>query len=205
MSTSFINEHSAEFVLVPQFASILSTEYKSVVPIYFWAGREGSKISLECAQRGKLRVVAMYAPRPKIDVPKQEIIEVKFNDILYRRAEYFHREGIPVFAGVPNVSSLKDFQVGSDCSWFYLRGDGLGREEITLLNTLNGRLEGSSLLEPLSTKDILNYIRVFSTPLEWERAVEIIRSVGKSDGNHSYSYWRFATDTYKPVYFLLWY
>jgi len=42
---SFINERSAEYILVPNLKSILLEKFSTVTPLFPWATREGSVLS----------------------------------------------------------------------------------------------------------------------------------------------------------------
>ena len=79
--TSFLSERSTEYLLIPKIVNILKKEYKTVIPIYPWLTREGSKISKIIHKDDKFLVLGLYPRRPKIDVDNN-IIYVKINDEL---------------------------------------------------------------------------------------------------------------------------
>ena len=54
--TSFISEHTAEYYLLADLMPVLSKLFKTLIPFYFWSGREGSNISLECSEGAKYQV-----------------------------------------------------------------------------------------------------------------------------------------------------
>ena len=47
MATSFINERTAEYYLVPALKKVLEKEYTEVASVFPWLSREFSKISKE--------------------------------------------------------------------------------------------------------------------------------------------------------------
>lgn len=204
MSTSFISEHSAEFILVPKFAEILSSRFDNILPIYFWVSREGSRMAKACLRGISLRIVAMYARRPKIERPDQEEILVKFNSILLDRAKYFQHFGIPVFAGVPRVSSISDFKLDAECSWFRISTESEINYDVGyLLDIKAGRvMEGlSEQIIPVNESAIIKTIQMKSRSILWEEAVKIIRGVASDDISSWYYPGNYTN--YKPVYFLI--
>src|SRR5258708_36498321 len=123
MSTSFISEHSAEYVLVARLSRILTQHFGKVVPMYFWATREGSAISRECNPSQMVKVVSVFARRPKVSVPAQPFVRMRINQSILQTATLSASLDIPTFAGIPLVSSILDFGLDADCAWFELRGD----------------------------------------------------------------------------------
>lgn len=122
MPIGFLSEHSVEFVLVPRLISILSKTYSNIVPFYFWAAREGNSISQSCDTGEYLRLIAVYPRRPKVSHPHDSEILIKFNAVLFEKAREYEQFGIPVFAGVPRVSSIMDFRLNTPCTWFEILG-----------------------------------------------------------------------------------
>lgn len=199
MASSFVSEHSVEFVLVPQFAEILSVDYETVVPIYFWHSREGGNISKDCFTNRKVRIVALYARRPKIANAYQLEIDVKFNEVLFERSRQLKEKGIPVFAGVPLASSLDNFTLATKCAWFKINSNGV--EQIIQLSCDYPTQILSQNIRLVSGTDILSIINEDSSQLSWPKAIEFLRELRNRS---SYvRFWSFMGDTYKPIYFLL--
>lgn len=199
MASSFVSEHSIEYVLVPQFAEILSSDYKTVIPIYFWHSREGGNISKDCFKNKFVRIVALYARRPKISSAYQESIYVKFNEVLFERARMFKEKGILVFAGVPVISSLDFFTLDTKCDWFSLKENGF--EEIIEISCHNHLPIQTKSINQVNKKEILNQIRDQSELLKWPDAINFLRELRhRSDYIKFYSY---MGDTYKPTFFLM--
>jgi len=120
MGTSFISEHSSEYILVAKLTRMMERHFERVIPIYFLSTREGSPISGECGPSQTLKIVSVFARRPKIDIPNQPFIEVKFNESLFEIADLASPLGIPTFAGVPLASSMMKVSLDNDCAWFEL-------------------------------------------------------------------------------------
>lgn len=197
---SFVNEHSVEYLIVPKFAEILAQRYYSIIPLYFWSSREGGNLSIECTGKEKFTIVALYARRPKVKEPNQERVEIKLNHSILRVSDYLREHGISAFAGVPNVSTLLDFQIGAECSWLQLKKESHSDQFAYLdIKSRNIHSDSSSLRCGVSGKQILNIIKNISTPMSWPTAVTIIKEAWMLYDNALF--WRFSQ--YKPVFFLL--
>lgn len=203
--TSFISEHTAEFALVPEFARIAATRYRRVTPVFFWRTREGTSAASRPSARAQMgiRVVAVFARRPKVLVSGQDFITMKINSQLLRDAGFWGARGMPTFAGVPRASSLDDMCVGVECSWFYLRDVGPAADEFVSLRVEDGALHGlcpNRIDGPLGEGEILDHIARSTRPMAWVDAVEVIKSTQRETETGR---WPFGFAGYKPVFFLL--
>jgi hypothetical protein len=209
MPTSFLSEHSAEFILVPQLIRILSDSYRSITPFYFWAGREGSSISKGCDAGELMQVVAVYARRPKISSYGDSQITVKFNAVLSEKAYEFNRVGIPVLAGVPRVTSIMDFRLGAQCSWFEILSDGSPTDIEGVLDMDNESSikmpTNNSVRGPLSETEVNRLVIQNCKQMRWPEAIDFIRTVRASrPRNFEYgSYIARMFGGYKPFFFML--
>ena len=204
-ATAFICEHSAEFVLVPLLIELFSAHKQDLIPLHFWKTREGSSLSKRCDPNTPIRLLAMYARRPKICAPDQDCILVKINDILFERAYYLKQNGIPTIIGVPRVSSIMNLHVGCPCSWFSLRPDRNLESDVEFgIDIKSNKCDGSlppSIQGPLNDEELLDLFNKGTSLPSWQDAIEILRG----------ELWDFRLDaravywpmgTYKPVYFV---
>jgi hypothetical protein len=210
MATSFLSEHSAEFVLVPQLIRILSDSYEGITPFYFWAGREGSLISKCCDTGESIRMVAVYARRPKISSYNDYEITVKFNAVLSEKAYEFSKVGIPVLAGVPRVTSIMDFRLEAKCSWFQILSDGEPADIEGILNIddessikipVNNFVRG-----PLSESAINSLMIQQCNQMKWVEAIDVIRTVRASRPRNYLDYSSYLARMfggYKPFFLIL--
>lgn len=198
MPSSFVNERSVEYLLTPHFAKILSIKYPNVIPIFFWTSREGGRAAGHCLADLNVIIVALYGRRPKIDVPNQDFIEVKFNEALFRRNDYFAQNGIAVFAGVPVVSSLLGFNFGASCKWFSFN-EGGSEELVRLPIKGNGEMLCQHISE-IAAIEILDKINKTCKIQSWSDAVEVLRNMRHSQPHF---YHGLYGDIYKPVYFVI--
>jgi len=204
-ATSFISEHTAEYVLVPTLARILSARFRRVVPIYLWLTREGSTIGQRCMSSRSTRLISVYARRPKIEQPDQDHILVKLNAQLFEFARRAAPLGIPVFAGVPLASSLANLTLDVRCSWLRLNPKGTDDRDIVLGLTLEGaRLDDDHDCAewdgPLGADQLVQSVLAGTRPVSWDQAVDNLRMIRASlqgYGRHPF----FAG--YKPFYLLL--
>lgn len=206
-ATSFICEHSAEFVLVPFITELFAAHKQKLVPLYFWKTREGSIKSKKCDPGIPIRILSMYARRPKIDYPGQDSILVRINHRLFEHAAYLKENGIQTIIGVPRISSIMDFYVGCPCSWFTLSPDsnsvwGIDFSIDIKKNKCNAELP-LSVKGPLEEKNILNLLNNSKIFTSWQAAIEILSGESldyKPTGSFYYFHARF--NMYKPVYFI---
>lgn len=204
-AVGFISEHTAEYVLVPALTRILAASFSRVVPIYFWSTREGSNLGRRCMSSQPIRLVAVYARRPKIEELGQNHILVKLNAELFEYARVAKPLGIPVFAGVPLVSSLAELTLKSQCSWFRLAPDESQDRDTELRLTLSGaRLDDDrscvGLEGPLESGKLVESVLTGSERISWEQALEKLREIRQSV--QRYGLYGFFGG-YKPFHLLL--
>lgn len=196
MVTSFISEHSAEYALVPQFINILTHGFSSITPIYFWTTREGSNIAKDNYKEKLVRIVALYARRPKIDKDNSSYILMTINHEIFNRADFLEKNGIPVFAGMPLVKTIEDYSLFSRCAWIYLSSISPRSDIKFLINEIEG----------ICTEEIIGIVRDRTIPMDWGQAVKIMKNNIYIEGNHI-NYHSFGRglfgDRYKPVYFII--
>lgn len=203
-ATSFICEHTAEYILVPKLKEILRKRFDIVTPIYPWASREGSYISKELHKHDKFKVVGLYPRRPKfVSTDKPEII-VKINGQILLGAQTGIKLGIPVIAGCPLVRTFWELGNNPDCIWIKLDQGSTETFELEL-----GHIQYHDYMNQISKfiftdeKDLLTYLSEKSELIDINSARLSFREIKRdSVGEGSYSYFRFM-GFYKPVYFLL--
>lgn len=202
--TSFICEHSAEFILVSFLTQLFSGQKRTLIPLYFWKTREGSSISKRCNPNTPIRLLAMYARRPKICNPNQDHISVKINGMLFESAHYLKENGIPTIVGVPQVSSIMDFHVGCPCSWFQLCTDRNFESDIEFSINIKSNqcnIELPSCIQgPLKDEELLDLFNKGTHLPSWQDAIQIIGEA-RFTGMYRNSFYRYGA-IYKPVYFI---
>lgn len=200
MHTSFISEHTAELILVPDILRILQPAYPVITPLYYWATREGGVMSRQSFELKQIRVLAFYPRRPKVKSPGTGTILVKFNELLYHRSSYFHSKGIPVIAGVPLADSLDALSLQTPCMWFELApGGGDSFLEIHLAT----QQISDNAHRVLLPEDIISLIEQKSVVFTWPAALQIIKEMGRYHNNENRHWNRMSGDLYKPDYLLL--
>mgnify|MGYP001139543563 CR=1 FL=1 len=206
-ATSFICEHSAEFVLVPFLTQLFSDNKQKLTPLYYWKSREGSSISKQCDPNTSIRLFAMYARRPKIHSPEKDYISVKINNILFERAYYLKENGIPTIVGVPRVSSIINFHVGCPCSWFRLCPDENIESDIEFaINIKSNKCEiklPSSIEGPLEEIELLDLFNKSQKLPSWQDVIKILRTVRSNYESYGNRF-NWLMGGYKPVYFISW-
>lgn len=191
MPSSFLSEHSCEYHLVPKFLDILETQYQNSIPIFFWHSREGGVRSRNSLSNILVKIVAVYARRPKFINNRDQEVLVKFNQVLFDRAGFMKEIGIPVFAGVPFISTLEEFTRTAPFVWFKI-DPTMSEHSVTIQDIDSG----------LSSKEILDTIEEECASLTWPNAIDQIKALRRrQDYNTLVSF--FTGGLYKPVYFII--
>lgn len=183
--TSFISEHTAEYALVRSLVGILSRQFSTIIPVYFWATREGSSIAARGVGQQHVRVIAAYARRPKVVNPDDSIVLMKINTLLLHAGAAGLDVGIPVLAGVPLATGLLQFSIETPCSWFHINGRVPRDQDVEILISLSGEAQESNssrpgVVGPLTAEDILGIVQSKARTMPWEVAVDCIRRVRSS-------------------------
>lgn len=200
MHKSFISEHTAEFILLPDLLDILSSVYKTITPLYFWTTREGGLLSRQSFLNKDIKVLAFYPRRPKVQNINSGTIQVKFNELLYKRSLYFQAKGIPVLVGIPLADSLDKLTNKTSCFWFDLNP----QDSETIFDIdLKSNSISNSLIKRLLPSDILKKIEDVSFVTNWTKVLQIIREASIFSHNEP-GFWNpFSGDLYKPTYLIL--
>lgn len=177
---SFISEHSAEYLLVPKLCAILEPDFSSTLPIYYWATREGSRLSLESRFDALIQIVACFARRPKVSYAGQDCILVKFNEMLFEYATAASGNGIPVLAGVPLVSSLSQLTSNRESAWFEIVGEDHKLDDAWCRlaipdGTIIDKSDPSHVIGPLTPDQLRKLVNEQAELMLWSDAAELIR------------------------------
>ena len=209
INTSFISEHSAEFILVPNFIKTLKENYSKIIPIYFWISREGSLISKMCDDNSLIRTISLYPRRPKILNPKQGTIQIKFSKELFDFSIAHEELGIPVMAGVPGVSTILDLTIDSRCFWFKVTGAKNTSElefNINIKNDNNKINPETGIIGPLNETQVLSIVKN-AKQFTWREVIDKIISIRHYCIERAYFSKHiipfFGLGSYKPIYFLI--
>jgi len=200
-ATSFISEHTAEYALVRSLVGVLSRQFSTIIPIYFWATREGSSIAGRGVGQQNVRVITAYARRPKVVNPDDSIVLMKINALLLQAGAAGLDVGIPVLAGVPLASGLLQFNIETPCSWFHINGRVPGDRDVEIRISLSGEAQDSDssrpgVLGPLTADDLLSIVQSEARAMPWDVAVDCISSGEGGIGGFFFS-------GYRPFYLVL--
>lgn len=200
MASSFMSEHSTEFILVRDLINLLQTEFRTITPLYYWATREGGIKSNSCFIQKTIKVLAFYPRRPKVDYPGCGNIQVKVNELLNHRKQYFESKGIGVIGGVPLADQLDDVHFGTPCLWFDI---GLNEiDQIFEINLATRSLSGD-VPRILDKEGVLAIINQYSRPMLWSSVINVFKEMGTRRENWYTPWNRMSGDLYKPIYLVL--
>jgi hypothetical protein len=186
IATSYINEHTAEYYLVPAMSKVLEMDFRYVAPIFPWFSREFSKLSRSLHGSHSFQILVMFPRRPKLAAEDRHTIYATINLELIDFCEIGKKYGVPVLAGCPEAVDLWDLALSKKVIW---------------LDMVHLRV--TTYLSPIANIDARifeNDIRALarSSPSMDMREFEVfVREARASQPRRMYG------PQYKPVYFLL--
>ena len=203
-ATSFISEHTAEYILVPRLTNILKQKFKVVIPIFPWMTREGSNISKSLHQNDKFKILGLYPRRPKIALLDKENIYLKINEQIILGTRSGLTLGIPIIAGCPLARDFWELSKTPNCLWFRLNFKSNKNKEFQIKQTESLYLDMDlSKMVFQKENEILKYIIKNANLFDVDAAIEAFRKIKMDSMNleyySSFAFW----GGYKPIYFLL--
>lgn len=209
---SFFSEHTAEYLIIPRLVGILRQTFHTVIPLYFWATREGNRMSVRSGPERLVRLMAVYPRRPKIECPRADALSVRFNPELFQATCVAQQRGVPVIAGLPIANSIE--KLTSDCpvAWFRLippeEEDCDVELRIETGKPLSTSVSHQKALEgPLDDEGIRHLSLSACRQMSWIEAVEAMKEIRKRwqanhlRRGHVTSYYYFGTC--RPSYMIL--
>ncbi|ACA85194.1 hypothetical protein [Shewanella woodyi] len=183
MATSFISEHSAEFILVPAMKALLEKKFSVVVPIFPWLSREFGNRAKSTHGFSGFNVLALFPRRPKISDNDEVLVTVNGELSVYKEIGLEH--GITVIAGCPVATNLWEFASCNEFAWLDI-DDAYGYLES--IDSLAGkRLTDEEILATVSKSEVHS----MDTLEAFIRDTRYVLPAG------------FFGTRYKPVYFLV--
>jgi len=200
---SFFSERTAEYLLVWQLKACLEIGSRTVIPIFFWKTREGNRTSSKLHAGATVRIVALFARRPKI-TDKANLVAGKLNAELFRFTEVASSFGIYTIAGFPAVGRIFDLYLNPSTIWLSLdypenSGDieffvDISRENKKAFN------DDLGLLHMLSSSTIVHESDKVCRAYSWGDAMNVLGMLQREIN----SYYNFPFGGgYKPVFLLI--
>lgn len=203
---SFLCEHTAEYMLVPRVRALLASRFLPSVPIYYWKTREGNSVSSSLHSRWAVRVLAMFARRPKI-AKSEHLVAGRINQELYEFADSSRRAGIPAIAAFPAVSSLWKLYQDAPVFWLSLQTKKPPSDIEFFFDTSNNPCcsfcRGGDDISVLSDEEVVDMITREAKVFGWAEAMEAIGELRLERSRKGPFSHFFGFGGYKPVYFLL--
>lgn len=203
-ATSYIGEHTAEFVLIPPLKKILHRRFESVTPIFPWMTREGSNISFELHGNDEFRLLGLYPRRPKLLSANHPSIFIKINEQILFGAKTGLEFGIPIIGGCPIASDFWELGNDPSCLWINLESDTLASFEIKVeSNDSSYLIKTHSECVFRTDEELLEQIDNTAKIVDLRMTLDAIKAIKmQSRGLGGYFPMAFMGG-YKPVYFLL--
>jgi len=197
--SSFLSEHTAEYVLIPILTNIFKLKFEIVIPIFPWITREGSNFSRTIHRQDKFIIVGLYPRRPKLNLTDHKIL-IKINSEFMDGAREASRIKIPMMAGCPLARNLWELNESTKCIWIKLTDKTKAFYNIEYDDVIAPEYKILQKEEVLiSNDDILNFVINSSKDQDFEFLIQAIQTIK----SHGYAIRFMGFGSYKPVYFLL--
>ena len=186
---SFISERTAEYIIVPDLCRTLRRTSRRILPFFFWSTREGNAVSRRQMQDTTVRVLTVFARRPKIRAAKAGVITMKLNASIIEYAHESAEIGVPVIAAMPLASALTELHSRTRCIYIDLKAQPTGGDVFIHFGHADG------VVEELSGTQIAALVGA-ARRLAWTDVAELLSSLRAVHLKHNYPY--FAG--YRPVH-----
>lgn len=203
--SSFFCERTAEYALVSVLQRSLASRFGSAIPIFYWKTREGNRVSSDLHKGCAVRILAMFARRPKI-IGVNNFVAGKINHELAQFARAARSVGIFTVAGFPAVMSI--LHLYDDPPIFWLPINSIGAGDIHFFTDLSHShpepvdIEGHHV-RTMTLGQIQCAIEERSIVMPWDEAMQRIAELRLECCRGSSFFWFGGIGGYKPVYFLM--
>lgn len=201
--TSFFSERTAEYSILPTVVTYLRQRFGVAAPMYFWATREGNTVANEVHVGRRMRVLVVFARRPKIS--KGAMLLGKLNAELFEFARRAEQYGLPCFAGFPVVRSVLELGADFRTHWFPLIGeeqdDLYFQVDLSQLHLAPTTMDGHAL-QPVELGDLGDAVENAHV-LPWSDVIKAIRSLRHPHRRTSYGDFFGGGSLYTPAYVLV--
>jgi hypothetical protein len=197
--SSFISEHTAEYILVPRLTQILKKKFEMVVPIYPWMTREGNNLSKSIHSQDKFKIVGFYPRRPKISIEEDKIC-IKINPEFIEGAIEAVKIKIPIIAGCPLVKSFWDLNENTSCYWIKLDNETKDLYEFEFSSEVSPEYRAKEEIGVFKSEEqLLTYVTSICGYHDIHSLIHSIHIIRQ----HSSTVYFMGFGSYKPIYFLL--
>jgi len=197
--SSFVSDHSAEYLLVPAITKVLRAEYSTIVPLYFWLSREGGLHARETHEGSPFRAVALFPRRPKFELGKHRRIYVTINESLKESALVLRNRGIPSLVGCPIIESFWQIDEEPRCVFLAIDDDTLSQYSFDAEMTISN--DRSTIL--LSNAELITYVSKHAERTDLNELLLAVRASRSPDQSRIGVGAKMFSSVYKPVILLL--
>lgn len=197
--SSFVSERTIEYVLIPALSKILKQKYTSVIPVFPWMTREGTKLSRTIHHKDKFRVVGLYPRRPKLNLFDSSKLLIKIREEFIIGSEIALKLSIPLIVGSPLIRNIWDLDKDPECVWLRVDETSDLNYELMFDVKLNG-YDLSNLTNNFKNHDdLLSFIDDRSMMYSYDEALNAFSKI-RRERNYGFIFFYSAP---KPIYFLL--
>lgn len=203
--SSFFCERTAEYALVPVLQRALEGRFGAAVPIFYWKTREGNRVSSGIHKETFVKVLAMFARRPKL-TGRKNWVSGKINSEILEFANAARSVGIPTIAGFPAVASIPSLYSNPRIIWLPIEQPNGGDLEF-FTNIAQSRPiptdEEGRAIGTLSIEEVIEQVEKNAAALSWDDAMSRISELRLEHYREDGHFWFGWFGGYKPVYFLM--
>lgn len=208
MEVSYISEHTIEYIITAKLCELLKQRFSKTIPIYFWATREGNSLSAKIHNEQKLKVLAVFPRRPKLERKDFDFMYGKINASIIEFSEVSKSLGIPTIFYFPVIFSLVD--IASNFPFFSMELLSYEQRDIHFsVNNKTSEIHFKSndkmRINLLSDEDMMG-IASNSKEISWNEALMKMNKLRHVNQRSKYGYGGFGfawMSQYKPIYFLM--
>lgn len=201
--SSYFSERTAEYSILPPLVEYLKDRFGNAVPMFFWRTREGNNRSGERHAGAVVRVIAVFARRPK-ESGQEGVVFGKINAVLHDFAASAVPVGIPCFAGFPAAETL--FDLGQSPTFWFAISPDRNRDLAFDVRKKGAQSEPVGAdgvpVATVSFEDIGDAVERIARPMAWADAVRTIREI-RVEADYADFYSRMRWGSYKPVYLVI--
>lgn len=200
--SSFFNERTAEYFLTPLMQRSLEAHFGSAIPMFFWKNREGNRTSLMIHEGRRVRVLAMFARRPKVGVNSDQVTG-RIGHELWKFARHANRAGLMTIAAMPVVGSIFElYEPDERVLWLPLDQRENANPFTVDKSTPVGPITLSGhVLKTLTMEELVRNVHAKCGVLQWSEAMNLMADLREA-GAGPRSFFGLIGG-YKPVYFLI--
>ncbi|MDQ2086983.1 hypothetical protein RBH29_11145 [Herbivorax sp. ANBcel31] len=173
MTTGFSNVRSMEYLLIHELYKTFKDKFEFYYPFFFQRKRDDTLLS-SLNYLSDIKLVALFARRPKTDSPNSNFIEVTFRQSLFEQAYELGKNNVSAICGSPLATRIKDIGFGAQIQWFIIKNNT--HQTLVTYEFIDGEIETRTLVDEVQLIDDSHLLNILnkSPKLSWNKVLEKI-------------------------------